>query len=84
MSGMNHEQRRKYHRTEVWMDAVDLKVIETLKTRYAKLIPNVGTISTTVVIRRALRQLDRHLKTLTTTRTRLAEVASMAEVINSR
>ncbi len=84
MPAMSADQRLKYHRTEVWTDAADVQVIKTLKTRYAKLAPNAGTITTTAIVRRALRHLDSHMRTVKFPKACLAEVAAMAEVINSR
>ena len=85
MPTMTDDQRRRYRRTEVWARADDLKAIASLKIRYEKLVPNGPTITTTAVIRRAIRLLDQHMQrqNLLTPGPRLAEVAAMAEVINS-
>ena len=87
MPTMNDKQRRKYHRVEVWTDAADNRAIARITARYERLMVTTGTtITTTAVIRRAIRLLDAHMRrqNLLTPGPRLAEVAAMAEVISSR
>lgn len=84
---MTEAMRLKYHRTELWTDAADVKAIERITARYERLMATTGsTITTTAVIRRAIRLLDQHTRrqNFLTPGPRLAEVSAMADVINSR
>ena len=85
MPTMSDAMRLKYKRTEVWLPAADVKAIEKLKARYGDLMSTTGsTITTTAVIRRAIRLLRDQTRShcLLTPGSRLTEIAAMAEVIN--
>ena len=88
MPPMTKALHKKFKRTEVWLDAGDIKAVETLRRRYGVLMATSGinTISTAAVIRRAIRLLNDETRAVNMVRPgqKLAEISVMAEIVNNR